>query len=96
MCVERAQKHKNISMNHRHRQRQHNKMALPRGPNPLAHLISRQSGDNVDRFRANLFSERMNIAKNLYRRNLVSHFGCVNAIEFSNEGELLISGNKTK
>lgn len=64
----------------------------PKGPNPLAHLIGRQSGDNVINFRKNLFRERMNIAKNLYRKDLVSHFGCVNAIEFSNEGELLISG----
>lgn len=64
----------------------------PRGPNPLAHLIARQSGDNVINFRKNLYRERMNIAKNLYRKDLVSHFGCVNAIEFSSEGELLISG----
>lgn len=64
----------------------------PKGPNPLAHLIGRQIGDNVNNFRRNLFKERLNIAKNLYRKDLVSHFGCVNAIEFSNEGELLISG----
>lgn len=65
----------------------------PKGPNPLAHLIDRQIGNNVDNFRKNLFKERLNIAKNLYRKDLISHFGCVNAIEFSNEGELLISGN---
>lgn len=64
----------------------------PRGPNPLVHLIARQSGDNVINFRKNLYRERMNISKNLYRKDLVSHFGCVNAIEFSSEGELLISG----
>lgn len=64
----------------------------PRGPNPLAHLSARQSGDNIINFRTNLYRERMNIAKNLYRKDLVSHFGCVNAIEFSSEGELLISG----
>lgn len=32
------------------------------------------------------------MAKNLYRKDLFSHFGCVNAIEFSNDGQWLASG----
>lgn len=31
-------------------------------------------------------------AKNLYQKDLVAHYGCVNAIEFSDEGDLLFSG----
>ncbi|XP_029711676.1 DDB1- and CUL4-associated factor 5 [Aedes albopictus] len=60
--------------------------------NVLGHLVSRQLGDNVDNFRNNLFHERLRIARNLYKKDLVSHYGCVNAIEFSQEGELLVSG----
>ncbi|XP_055599396.1 DDB1- and CUL4-associated factor 5 [Uranotaenia lowii] len=60
--------------------------------NILGHLVARQLGDNVRPFRSNLFYERLRIAKNLYKKDLVSHYGCVNAIEFSQEGELLVSG----
>lgn len=61
--------------------------------NAVSHLVGRQFGNNVHNFRANLFRERLAVAKNLYRTNLVAHFGCVNAIEFSNDGDLLVSGN---
>ncbi|XP_062534582.1 DDB1- and CUL4-associated factor 5-like isoform X1 [Armigeres subalbatus] len=60
--------------------------------NILGQLVSRQLGDNVVNFRSNLFNERLRIARNLYKKDLVSHYGCVNAIEFSQEGELLVSG----
>lgn len=60
--------------------------------NVLNQLVSRQLGDNVQNFRNNLFHERLRIAKNLYKKDLVGHYGCVNAIEFSQEGELLVSG----
>lgn len=62
------------------------------GPNLVAHLVHRQSGENVGGFRRQLFRERMALARNLYKRDLVAHFGCVNAIEFSGDGELLVSG----
>lgn len=64
----------------------------PEGVNVLNHLVSRQLGDNVYNFRNNLFHDRLRIARNLYKKDLVSHYGCVNAIEFSLEGELLVSG----
>lgn len=67
-------------------------MSRAKGPNPFSHLINRQLGSNKTDFRANLFSEHLKIAKNLYKKDLVSHYGCINAIEFSTEGELLISG----
>lgn len=60
--------------------------------NPIIHLIHRQLGNNVLNFRQNLFRERLASARNLYRKNLVAHYGCVNAIEFSRVGDLLISG----
>jgi len=28
----------------------------------------------------------------VFRKNLFAHFGCINAIEFSHDGELLVSG----
>lgn len=63
-----------------------------RGPNPIQHLLQRQLGNNVPGFRRRLYRERLNVARNLYRRDLMAHYGCVNAIEFSDEGELLVSG----
>lgn len=60
--------------------------------NPVVHLMHRQIGNNILHFRQNLFRERLASARNLYCRNLVSHYGCVNAIEFSSDGDLLISG----
>lgn len=63
------------------------------GANPIMHLLNRQIGNNIYYFRRNLFRERLASVRNLYRKNLVSHYGCVNAIEFSSTGDLLISGN---
>lgn len=58
---------------------------------PLTYLNNREYGLLPD-FKSEFFKSRLNVAKNLYRRDLVCHFGCVNAIEFSSNGELLISG----
>lgn len=56
-------------------------------------LTKRQNGLlETDTFRANLFTRRLSVAKNLYKNDIVCHYGCVNAIEFSNEGKYLISG----
>ncbi|XP_057316047.1 DDB1- and CUL4-associated factor 5-like isoform X1 [Hydractinia symbiolongicarpus] len=38
------------------------------------------------------FSNRLDVCKNLYKRDLVGHYGCVNAVNFSNDGDLLVSG----
>lgn len=61
--------------------------------NPFVYIAKRESGLLSD-LKTELFTKRLNAAKNLYRRDLVCHFGCVNAIEFSSNGELLVSGNK--
>ena len=36
--------------------------------------------------------ERFTKCKSLYRKDLLGHFGCVNAVEFSNDGHWLVSG----
>lgn len=63
-----------------------------KGPNLVSNLIRRQSGHNEFGFQRQLFRERLGLATSLFRRDLVAHFGCVNAIEFSADGELLVSG----
>lgn len=39
-----------------------------------------------------LIRERLLVGKSLYRRDLKAHYGCVNAIEFSNDGLFILSG----
>lgn len=63
--------------------------------NCVSHLINRQIGENVHNFKSNLLSERLGAARSLYRSDLLAHYGCVNAIEFSADGELLISGRNS-
>lgn len=58
---------------------------------PVPYLTRRELGLVPD-IKSHFFNNRLNAARNLYRRDLVCHYGCVNAIEFSNNGELLVSG----
>lgn len=58
----------------------------------LPYITKREYGLLHD-LKSQLYNKRLDAAKNLYRRDLVCHFGCVNAIEFSSNGELLVSGN---
>ncbi|CAH0728522.1 unnamed protein product, partial [Brenthis ino] len=57
----------------------------------LPYITKREYGLLHD-LKSQLYNKRLDAAKNLYRRDLVCHFGCVNAIEFSSNGELLVSG----
>ena len=41
-----------------------------------------------------LMKKRLEDATSLYRRDLKAHYGCVNAIEFSNDGLNIVSGKK--
>ncbi|XP_063539342.1 DDB1- and CUL4-associated factor 5 [Cydia strobilella] len=59
--------------------------------NPLPYIKKREYGIVHD-LKATLFENRLSAAKNLYRKDLKCHFGCVNAIEFSSNGEILVSG----
>lgn len=66
-------------------------MAKPSPLNPLRHFIERQYKDDLF-IKNKIFKERLAKARNLYRKDLLAHYGCVNAIEFSAEGDLLVSG----
>lgn len=58
---------------------------------PVPCLIRRELGLLKD-FKNFYFDKRLKTAKSLYRRDFVCHYGCVNAIEFSSNGEFLVSG----
>lgn len=59
----------------------------------IQNIFRRESGiDACSTFQSNLFKDRLSMSKNLFKKDLVAHFGCVNAIEFSEEGDWLISG----
>lgn len=63
----------------------------------VSHHFARQYGfSSPDSFHSRLFKNRLSQAKSLFKRDLVSHFGCVNAIEFSKDGKFLTSGLYSK
>ncbi|XP_050312634.1 DDB1- and CUL4-associated factor 5 [Anthonomus grandis grandis] len=66
-------------------------MAGPSVINPLKYIVNRQYDSSLV-IKNRIFKERLAKAKNFYRKDLFAHYGCVNAIEFSAEGELLASG----
>ena len=66
-------------------------MAHPLASNPMSYVFNRQINDKIDH-RERLVKARLENSENLFRKNLLSHYGCVNAIEFSNQGDLLVSG----
>lgn len=70
-------------------------MARPSPANPLGYLVKRQYNERLH-INKQLLRERLYSARNLYRKDLLAHYGCVNAIEFSNKGELLASGENVK
>ncbi|KAG7202814.1 hypothetical protein KM043_009971 [Ampulex compressa] len=66
-------------------------MARPSACNPLSYIVARQIDDKIDHCKR-LFNARLECSENLFRKDLLSHYGCVNAIEFSSQGDLLVSG----
>lgn len=66
-------------------------MARPSTRNPLNCYLRRQIDDRTNHCKR-LVSARIDNSENLFRKDLLSHYGCVNAIEFSPQGDLLISG----
>lgn len=60
--------------------------------NPVNYVYCREYTDSQSCIKQ-ILTARLNAAKSLYSKNLLAHFGCVNAIEFSIGGELLASGN---
>ncbi|XP_032882748.1 DDB1- and CUL4-associated factor 5 [Amblyraja radiata] len=63
------------------------------GPGPLLRFLGRRALSG-DRFLKEGFQrQRLSGCRNLFKKDLLGHFGCVNAIEFSSgAGELLVSG----
>lgn len=59
--------------------------------NPLHYILGRQINDKVDHCKK-LVDARFLNSQNLFRTDLFAHYGCVNAIEFSKQGNMLISG----
>lgn len=59
--------------------------------NAVNYLYCREYKDSPNCIKQ-ILTARLNASKYLYSKNLLAHFGCVNAIEFSNGGELLASG----
>lgn len=43
-----------------------------------------------------MINRRLQFCKSLYSKDLYAHYGCVNAVEFSNDGEWLVSGGDDK
>ena len=54
-------------------------------------LVDREiSGRRID---LDIVSSLWHQSHCLYQKDLLAHFGCVNAVEFSNDGQFLASGN---
>ncbi|XP_015609773.1 DDB1- and CUL4-associated factor 5 [Cephus cinctus] len=66
-------------------------MARTSASNPISYVIRRQIDDRTDHCKR-LVCARLDRSENLFRKDLLSHYGCVNAIEFSQQGDLLASG----
>lgn len=58
----------------------------------LNELLKREYKDNTTRLSKKIFNDRLKFAQNLYNKNFLAHYGCVNAIEFLNGGQFLASG----
>lgn len=46
-----------------------------------------------DDVKENMFSDWYERSQSLYRKDLLAHYGCVNAVEFSEDGSIFVSGN---
>lgn len=66
-------------------------MARPSNSSPLSYIFARQIDDKIDHCKR-LVNSRFSESDSLFRKDLQSHYGCVNAIEFSRQGDLLVSG----
>ncbi|KAK6621650.1 hypothetical protein RUM44_001457 [Polyplax serrata] len=58
----------------------------------IVDFLSKRSINGYRDDSKNFTSKLFDTAKDLYKKDLTAHFGCVNAIEFSGDGNLLFSG----
>ncbi|KAH7933891.1 hypothetical protein HPB49_018941 [Dermacentor silvarum] len=63
-----------------------------RAKGSILDYASRRQYDADLRFRSALIRDRLVFGPDLFRKDLYAHYGCVNAIEFSNDGDWLVSG----
>ncbi|XP_075223771.1 DDB1- and CUL4-associated factor 5 [Lycorma delicatula] len=59
--------------------------------NFLDELLKREYKDKIY-LSKKIVNDRLKVAQNLYNKNFLAHYGCVNAIEFLNGGQFLASG----
>lgn len=45
-----------------------------------------------DHIKKNLFDDWSRTAHSLYKKDLLAHYGCVNAVEFADNGQFFVSG----
>lgn len=61
--------------------------------NVIDYLLKRATSGHQDDSK-HYANKLLDDSKDLYKKDLTAHFGCVNAIEFSGDGNLLFSGKK--
>ncbi|CAN7994818.1 unnamed protein product, partial [Ixodes hexagonus] len=66
------------------------------GKGSVMQFARQRQYDTSVKLRNGLFHDRFGSASDLYRKDLYAHFGCVNAIEFSADGDWLVSGGDDK
>lgn len=62
--------------------------------NFLDELLKRERKDTIY-LSKKIVNDRLKVAQNLYNKNFLAHYGCVNAIEFLNGGQFLASGKSS-
>ncbi|CAG2165823.1 unnamed protein product [Oppiella nova] len=68
-------------------------MSGKRLKNTTHNVLSREYNDILcQKYSSDLVRSRFESAEDLYHKDLYSHYGCVNAIEFSDNGQYMVSG----
>jgi hypothetical protein len=67
-------------------------MTAPMAANTARFVVDRLVRDRADLTARAFLRDKLEHAKEWHPKDLYSHYGCVNAIEFSSEGSLLVSG----
>jgi len=62
-----------------------------KGRSVLEFLWRREQGSAL-RLQERFLRDRWRNAGEIYKKDLLAHYGCVNALEFSQDGDLMVSG----
>lgn len=60
--------------------------------NPLSIIKRERDGTSLSSLKESLFGHRIEQSQSLFKIDLRGHYGCVNAIEYSSDGEFIASG----